>query len=292
MLNSANSSTWADRGFPTASPSRKRSPSEVFGLPMLHPMNNLATPVRESSLAWTVLKNKGENAASPIASNEAEKPADSNLVNHGTKPELVNGASDVKDVKEKENQPPPKSAASLNTSSSLPNGVIEQKRTTEAQRVEELEQVKELDTGSGQLSPKGDEEVPFFVFPSIHRNPEDVKAAMEVERGRRASLQRASSGLSMLPSSPSSSVSPGRNMDQRSTKLPGSDPEDLGLYDQSSGGSMTESRTSSSAFSVIDGLPAEKTKENGKYDGLDHSAKGPDLAQVNEITETPASAQV
>lgn len=268
---------------PGGTPSRKRSPSEVFGLPTMHPLSAATTPVRESSLAWTVLKNKGENTSNPAASlaPSSAKESTNGTTSPATRSRSGTLATDVPtQPKDKENEPPVVNGGSLMLESrSMPSIIKPDADANVATTAEDV------DESSAPLTPTandGEEEEPFFVFPSIHHDPEHVKAAMAVERGRRASLQRATSGLSALASP---SVSP-KNAHVKKVELDDiatGDPGETAIYDQSSATSMTDSR-GSTAFS------SDKSQNGDEPDSNDTStSKQPELPRVNESPEQPTS---
>jgi len=260
-----NVSPWAERNMMSGtpgSPSKKRSPGDAYGLPLVHPLSANSTPARESSLARTVLKHKGDNLATPTAQSPADAaPATPGRNRAGT----VNGA--LSEPKEKENQPPVADGigSSISESVSLPNSLKLREADDSVNDAQETIDSPTIITG--------DDADHFFVFPSLHHNPEHVAKAMEEERGRRASLQRATSGMSQLDSP---SVSPGKT---HANKIPlKADSDDVGIYDESSGTDISDSHHGSTASSSQNGQDASDGHELA-------TAKQPDLSPVNESTE-------
>ena len=288
-MMSANGLPWIDRNnmpSPGGAPSRKRSPSEVFGLPMMHPLSSATTPVRESSLAWTVLKNKGENGITNPPANL--NPTANESSNEQPSPAIRSRSGTVgnevpTETRDKENEPPIENGGSIvSESKSLPS-IIKSKRDDDVKDVPALENVDVQKAPDSPAAVDGEEEVPFFVFPSIHHDPEHVKAAM-AERGRRASLQRATSGLSALASP---SVSPGKTPTKKVEldDIGSNDHGEMAIYDQSSTTSMTDSR-GSTAFS-------SESQHGDDAARLDiTSLKQPELARVNESPEQAAPISV
>jgi hypothetical protein len=263
-----NGSPWAERNMMSAtpgSPSKKRSPGDAYGLPLVHPLSANSTPARESSLARTVLKHKGDNLAVSTTQPPATPTTATQTTPGRNRAGTVNDA--LSDSKEKENQPPVADGvgSSMSESVSLPNSL----KLREADDITNDAQ----ETIDSPTIITGDDTDHFFVFPSLHHNPEHVAKAMEEERGRRASLQRATSGMSQLGSP---SASPGKTHANKISLKPESD--EVGIYDESSGTDMTDSHHGSTASSSQNG-------QDGS-DGHDvATAKQPDLSPVNESTE-------
>ena len=266
-----NGSPWAERNMLSGtpgSPSKKRSPGDPYGLPLVHPLSANSTPARESSLARTVLKHKGDN----LVSSTTQSPTTSATATQTTPGR--NRAGTVNDAlsDSKENQPPVADGvgSSMSESVSLPTSLKLREGDLNATNETPNDAQETIDSPTIIT---GDDSDHFFVFPSLHHNPEHVAKAMEEERGRRASLQRATSGMSQLGSP---SVSPGKTHANKIPLKPESD--DVAIYDESSGTDMTDSHHGSTASS----------SQNGQ-DGSDGhevtTAKQPDLSPVNESTE-------
>lgn len=211
---------WSDRSLDMAT--KGRLPADVFGgLPLMQYLAAAGTPVRggESAVASTVLKNKGDvgngpgSVSSPATARQVASPSGGGR----SRAETFNGVVPHKATTMTiESQRPEDNG--MTPTHSMPAALRHADSAPTSDRPH-LEPALDIDVSDpfepmtpAELAPVGledqqaqeqqqqqqqeeedEQQQPIFVFPSVRHNDEDVKAAIEQQRERRADLQRASS---------------------------------------------------------------------------------------------------